>query len=295
MQLLKVDVECAPCLLRRGCMEILEATDNKILQFEAISALMSLLNREFHSNAVSAVLATERDRIVKAVTGNADPYARKKQLSNLHALKILPQVKRLIALENSSEARFRRACLCAIVGNIIEFGIPEHEFRFEDIGKMMLKAQQDLAIDDLSDIFKVAKTAGEILYLTDNAGEIAFDTVLVTELKKLGAHVTVAVKEKPVINDATLLDANTVGMQEIADVVTTGADTVGLITQKCSKSFLSLYKSADLVIAKGMGHAETLTETEVEKPHGLLLRTKCSPVARQFGTVWGKNVAKLMI
>ena len=277
-------------------MEILEATDNKILQFEAISALMSLLNKEFHSNAVSAVLATKRDRTVKAVTGNADPYARKKQLSNLRALKVLPQVKRLIARENSSEARFRRACLCAIVGNIIEFGIPEHEFRFEDIEKMMLKAQQDLAIDDLSNIFNVAKTAREILYLTDNAGEIAFDTVLVTELKKLGAHVTVAVKEKPVINDATLQDANTVGMQEIADsLVTTGADTVGLITQKCSKNFLSLYESADLVIAKGMGHAETLTETKVKKPHALLLRTKCSPVARQFGTVWGKNVAKLMI
>jgi uncharacterized protein with ATP-grasp and redox domains len=277
-------------------MEILEATDNKILQFKAISALTSFLNKEFNPNTVSAVLATKRDRIVKTVTGNSDPYARKKQLSNQRALKILPQVESLIARETSSEARFRRACLCAIVGNIIEFGIPEHEFKFEDIGKMMLQAQQDLAIDDTSKIFSLAKTAREILYLTDNAGEIAFDTVLVTELKKLGAHVTVAVKEKPVINDATLQDAKAVGMQEIADaLITNGTDAVGLIAEECSKPFLALYKSSNLVIAKGMGYAETLTETKLETPHALLLRTKCSPVARQLGTVWGKNVAKLMI
>jgi len=255
-------------------MEILEATDNKILQFKAISALTSFLNKEFDPNAVSAVLATKRDRIVKTVTGNPDPYARKKQLSNQRALKILPQVENLVTRETSSEARFRRACLCAIVGNIIEFDIPEHEFRFEDIGKMILQAQQDLSIDDISKIFNVAKTAKEILYLTDNAGEIVFDTVLVTQLKKLSAHVTVAVKEKPVINDATLQDANTVGMQEIADaLVTNGTDAVGLIAEECSKPFLTLYKSSDLVIAKGMGYAETLTETELETPHALLLRT----------------------
>jgi uncharacterized protein with ATP-grasp and redox domains len=277
-------------------MEILEATDNKILQFKAMSGLTNFLNKEFNPNAVSAVLATKRDRIVKTVTGNPDPYARKKQLSNQLALKLLPQVESLVTRETSSEARFRRACLCAIVGNIIEFDIPEHEFKFEDIGKMILQAQQDLATDDISKIFSLAKTAREIVYLTDNAGEIAFDTVLVTELRKLGAHVTVAVKEKPVINDATLQDAKAVGMQEIADaLITNGTDAVGLIAEECSKPFLALYKSSDLVIAKGMGYAETLTETKLERPHALLLRTKCSPVARQLGTVWGKNVAKLMI
>ncbi len=277
-------------------MEILEATDNKILQFKAISALMSFLNKEFNPNTVSAVLATKRDRIVKTVTGNPDPYAKKKQLSNQRALKILPQVESLVAEGASSEARFRRACLGAIVGNIIEFDIPEHEFKFEDIQQMILQAQQDLAIDDISRFFSLAKTAKEIVYLTDNAGEIAFDTLLVSELQKLGAHVTVAVKEKPVINDATLQDANAVGMQEVAGaLVTNGTDAVGLVAEECSKPFLALYKSSDLVIAKGMGYAETLTETVLETPHVLLLRTKCSPVARQLGTVWGKNVAKLMI
>jgi len=277
-------------------MEILEATNDKTLQFEAMTALTRLLHKEFKLTAVPARLGTKRDRLVKTITGNKDPYAKKKWLSNQRALEILPQVKRLVARETVSEARFRRACLCAIVGNIIEFDIPAHEFQFEDITKLIQEAQQDLTVDEVSKIFDTAKKAEEILYLTDNAGEIAFDTLLVTELKKLGARVTVAVKGKPIINDATLQDAKAVGMHEVADdLITNGTDTVGLVLKECSKRFLTLYKSADLVVAKGMGHAETFTETKLTTPHALLLRTKCQPVARFFGTVRGTNVAKLMI
>ena len=292
---MKVDVECAPCLLHRGYMEILEATNDKTLQFEAMTALTRLLHKEFTSAAVPAILGTKRDRLVKTITGNKDPYAKKKWLSNQRALEILPQLKRMVAREASNEVRFRRACLCAIVGNIIEFDIPEHEFRFEDIAKLVQQAQQDLAVDEVSKIFERAKKAEEIMYLTDNAGEIAFDTLLVAELRKLGARVTVAVKGKPIINDATLQDAKTVGMHEVADeLITNGTDTVGLIIPDCSKHFLSRYRSADLVVAKGMGYAETLTETKIKIPHALLLRTKCQPVANYFGVSRGKNIVKLM-
>lgn len=293
---MKVDVECAPCLLHRGYMEIVEATNDKTLQFETMTALTRLLHKEFKPTAVPARLGTKRDRLVKTITGNKDPYAKKKWLSNQRALEILPQLKRMVARETSDEAKFRRACLCAIVGNIIEFDIPEHEFNFEDIANLVQQAQQDLAVDEVFKIFERAKKAEEILYLTDNAGEIAFDTLLVAELKRLGARVAVAVKGKPIINDATLQDAKTVGMHEVADdLISNGTDTVGLILKECSKRFLTLYKSADLVVAKGMGYAETLTETKLNTPHALLLRTKCQPVARYFGTVRAKNVAKLMI
>ncbi len=276
-------------------MEILEATHDKTLQFEAMVTLTRLLHKEFKSSAVPARLGTKRDRLVKTLTGNPDPYARKKLISNQRALEVLPQVKRLIARETSAEAKFRRACLCSIVGNIIEFDIPQHEFTFEDIGTLVGQAEQDLAVDEIANIYDAAKEAEEILYLTDNAGEIAFDTLLVAELRKLGGHVTVAVKGKPIINDATLQDAKAVGMHEISDdLITNGTDTVGLILKECSKRFIALYRSADLVVAKGMGHAETLTETKFTAPHALLLRTKCEPVARHFGTAKGRNVAKLM-
>jgi len=282
-------------VLHRGYMEILEATSDLAVQFRAMTTLTRLLSREFKPTAVPARLGNKRDRLVKRVSGNPDPYEKKKWLSNKRALEILPQAKKFVAGGTPPEAKFRRACLCSIVGNIIEFDIPEHEFKFEDIGKLIQQAESDLAIDQISQICDAAKQAGEILYLTDNAGEIAFDTLLVRELKNLGAHVTVAVKGKPIINDALIQDAKAVGMHEVADdLISNGTDTVGLFLQECSKRFLSCYRSADLVVAKGMGYAETLTEIKLKVPHALLLRTKCQPVANYFGVSKEKNIAKPM-
>jgi len=292
---LKVGPECAVCLLHRGYMEALEATEDQGLQWKAMAALTSLLNRELNLTAVPAILGTKRDRIIKDITGNSDPYAKKKQMSNREAMAVLPVAKKLVEKEASMETRFRKACMCSIVGNIIEFDIPEHRFEFEDIEKLIQEAEEQLAIDEVSETFELAKKAKQILYLTDNAGEIAFDTLLVQELKRLGASVTVAVKGEPIINDATMKDAEYVKMHEIADrVITNGTDTVGLILEECSRHFLDLYSSVDLVVAKGMGHAETVTELDLTRPHALLFRTKCKPVARFFGTKKDKNVAKLL-
>lgn len=292
---MKVEAECALCVLHRGYLEIGKATSDPALQFKAMSALVHLLSSEFKPTAIAAHLGTQRDRVIKKVTGNSDPYAKMKQLSNQRAMEILPLAKKMVSNEPSGYARFRRACLCSIVGNIIEFDIPDHRFRFEDLKKQIRGAEEELVIDEIQDIFLAARRTERILYLTDNAGEIALDTLLVEELRKLGAELTVAVKSEPILNDATMEDARYVGMHADADyVITTGTGSVGLVLEACSNEFLNLYNSADLVVAKGMGYAETLTELNLKIPHALLLRTKCQPVANFFGVDRNKNIAKIM-
>jgi len=294
---LKVTFYCALCLFKRGYNEILEATEDPEIQLEAIRRYLCLLCERFTPTAVPAVIGTMRERLIREVTGNPDPYAEKKWISNQEALKILPYAERAISSKKNPELRFRTACLVAIVGNIIEFNIPGHEFTFGEIVQLLQQAENDLAIDDLSEAFKIAQKARSILLLTDNAGEIAFDTLLVRELKNIARNgkVTVAVKGKPAINDATLEDALAVGMDRVADsIITTGSDAIGLVPSECDSKFLSIYESSDFIIAKGMAHAETLTELELRKPHLLLLRTKCPSVARYFGVPREKNVAKLL-
>jgi uncharacterized protein with ATP-grasp and redox domains len=111
----------------------------------------------------------------------------------------------------------------------------------------------------------------------------------------MGIHVTYVVKSAPVINDATMEDVSFSGMDKIADaVITTGADAVGLQLKLVSPEFLKVYEAAQLVFAKGMGYAETLTEYKLTKPHFLMFRTKCQPVANYFSAPRGKNIAKLM-
>jgi len=293
---LKVEIECLSCIIHRGYLEIAEATENHDLQFKAASALLEYMAREFKPDAVAAVLGTMRDRIIKQISGNPDVYAERKRESNKIALELLPTLKNMIEKEKTPERRFRKACLAAMVGNLIEFDIPEHDVNFGELEQLIVDAEKDLAVDEISEIYKEVKRAGNVLFLTDNAGEIVFDKLLVGELKKLGARVTVVVKGGPILNDATLEDAEAVGMHDVADaVITTGADAVGLpLPEEQSEEFIKAYDEADFVIAKGMGHVETLTEIKLKQPHAFLLRTKCNPVARYFGVTRGKNVAKLM-
>jgi uncharacterized protein with ATP-grasp and redox domains len=111
----------------------------------------------------------------------------------------------------------------------------------------------------------------------------------------MGLKVIYVVKGGPVINDATMDDVELSNMDKYADeVITTGTDAVGLQKKEVSPEFLKIYDAAELVFAKGMGYAETLTEYKLTKPHLLLFRTKCVPVANYFCVPRDKNVAKLM-
>jgi len=291
----KVEAECASCLLARAMAETYQATTNPALRFRAMKEVVKLLNREFRHTSVPADIGTKRDRLIKQLTGNDDPYKPSKKKSNEKALKLLPYARKLVEQSYTQQERFKKACLCAIVGNVMEFDIPGHNFTFSTLTKSFREAAKDLVVDDVDMAYELAKKARGVLFLADNAGEIVFDTLLVEQLKNMGLTVTYVVKGGPVINDATLEDVEFSGMNKLADnISTTGTDAVGLLQKEVSSEFLKVYNAAELVFAKGMGYAETLTEYKLTKPHFLLFRTKCNPVANYFCAPRNKNIAKLM-
>jgi uncharacterized protein with ATP-grasp and redox domains len=260
-----------------------------------MAEIIKLLNREFRPTTVPADIGTKRDRLIKQLTGNNDPYKRNKKMSNEKAMKLLPYARKIVEAGYTQQERFKKACLCAIVGNIMEFDIPGHEFSFKTLTKNFREAAKDLVVGDIDKAYELAKKARGVLFLADNAGEIVFDTLLVEQLKNMGLKVTYVVKGGPVINDATLEDVDFSGMNKLADnILTTGTDAVGLLQKEVSPEFLKVYNAAELVFAKGMGYAETLTEYKLTKPHFLLFRTKCNPVANYFCAPRNKNIAKLM-
>jgi uncharacterized protein with ATP-grasp and redox domains len=292
---LKVEPECESCLLSRAQIQTYQATTNPALRFRCMAEITKLLNREFKPTSNSAELGTKRDRIIRKLTGCDDPYKYNKKLANQKALKMLPHVKKMVESGYTQQDRFKKACLCAIVGNIMEFDVPGHKFTLNNLSKVVADAAKDLAIDDIDKAYELAKKAPEVLYLADNAGEIVFDTLLVEQLKNMGLKVIYVVKGGPVINDATMEDVEVSNMDKYADdVITTGCDAVGLQKKEVSPEFLKVYDAAELVFAKGMGYAETLTEYQLTKPHLLMFRTKCVPVANYFCVPRDKNVAKLM-
>ena len=257
--------------------------------------VVKLLNKEFKPNSVPADLGTKRDRLIKKLTDNNDPYRQSKKKSNEIAVKLLPSAKKFVDSGYSQQERFKKACLCAIVGNTMEFDIPRHTFTCASMRKSFREAAKDLYMDNIDEAYELTKKTDSVLFLADNAGEIVFDTLLVEQLRNMGLKVTYVVKSGAVLNDALMGDVDSSGMRKLADnVTTTGTDAVGLLRKEVSPEFMEIYNASKLVFAKGMGYAETLTEYQLSKPHFLLFRTKCNPVANYFLAPREKNIAKLM-
>lgn len=286
------------CIIARGFEEAELATDDLGLQLEVMAELVGLMHRLLSRGRdiehIPAYVGTMRERVVQRVTGCPDPYADVKRRSNEAAWKLMPVLETYVEREEQAERRFRRACLAAALGNVIEYGVAGYQVPWGELEALLERAQTEMAIDQVDLILRVARQAHSVLFLTDNAGEIVFDRLLVGVLRELGAEVTVAVKGAPVMNDALMEDAKAARMEELAEVITTGGGSVGVLPMWCSDEFLERYAKADLVIAKGMGHWETLPEFTLPTPTAFLLRTKCAPVARSLGVPLGRNVVKLL-
>ncbi|MFX0116309.1 MAG: DUF89 domain-containing protein [Candidatus Hodarchaeota archaeon] len=284
----RMQAPCFFCSLNRAWTEIQLATDDPELQFKTMRAMLKILyenTEQINEMALDderqspAWIGTLRERLIKQLTNNLNFYAELKRQANEAAMKIIPQFQKQINMADSKQTRFRMACLAAVAANAIEFDVAGYEFSLSQLQNLMSKAEAELAIDQIDNLFNAAKYANQILYLTDNAGEIAFDTLFVKELKCL-APVIVAVRGQPVMNDATLQDAEAVGMTQITDVVTTGADCVGVILSIVSSEFRDTFFESNLVVSKGMANLETLSVYDIQQPViYVLYRTKCQPIA----------------
>jgi len=295
----RLQAPCFFCLLNRAWIEIQLATNDPEIQIETMRAFLKVLHEQTeHLNELTpddecqtpTWIGTLRERTIKRLTGNLDFYAAQKQQVNEEAMKILPTFENQIIKARSKQERFRIACLAAVAANAMEPGVFGHEFSLYQLHDLLDRAEAELAIDQISDLFIEAKKAIKILYITDNTGEIAFDTLFVKELTSL-ATVTVAVKDQPVMNDATLQDAETVGMTQITDVITLGTDCVGTILSEVSDSFRRTFFAASLVIGKGMGNLESLSVYDFRRPViYVLYRTKCQRIAEFSGIPRNLNV-----
>jgi uncharacterized protein with ATP-grasp and redox domains len=136
-----------------------------------------------------------------------------------------------------------------------------------------------------------------VLYLADNVGEIALDTLLVAELQRHGCDVTVAVKGGPITSDAVWQDALDVGMDGLAPLILTGPDTLGLPLDEMSPELRRELRRAELVLSKGQANYYACSELAPDLPAAIfsLLRTKCSVAAQSLGLDRARaNVAALL-
>jgi uncharacterized protein with ATP-grasp and redox domains len=287
---MKVRAECAPCLLRRILYETNQVDPRKAK--EVMTAAIEELAKAWDPEETSTVIAARVHRRAYDAIGSDDPYGRVKAVSNLVAAKLLPGARRKVA---RGKNRLRGAVLASIVGNVLDFGIRSAVERPEElIAGFDGLWKEGLHRDDTAKMARLLKKGAKVVYLTDNCGEIIFDTLLLDELRARGAHVTLVVKGERILTDATMEDVEALGIREHADAVaTTEGFAVGLPIKPMPPRLKRLLAGADLIIAKGMGNYEALSDQPF-KPVMYLMRTKCVPVAESIGEPLDRNVAKLL-
>jgi uncharacterized protein with ATP-grasp and redox domains len=192
-------------------------------------------------------IAQQVYRIVYEITGNNDPYRNAKKQADDLAMSYYPRMKHMV--EDSSDP-LQTACKLAIAGNAIDLGAQKE---YDNMNKIIEESVSYVLNFDDYKLFKESITdASLILYIGDNAGEIVFDRVLIEEIQKMDSNkIVYAVREKPIINDATIDDAVRVGLDKVAKVISNGSGAPATILSQCSPAMKDLYDSADVIIANG--------------------------------------------
>jgi uncharacterized protein with ATP-grasp and redox domains len=269
---MRTNLECFPCFLRQALEAARMATDDEKIHRKVLNSIFSILsNISAHMTPVEiAQLVHLR---VKSITGDFDPYKEAKKKQNELALRYESALGAQIA-EMSDP--LKAAIMFSAAGNAIDlapnFTIPDiYKRHMEMIGK-------GFGWDDYELFLKKLARSKSVLYLGDNAREIVWDKILIEELlDNFDVEIAYAVRGFPILNDVTREDAHFVGMDKVVKVISNGFDAPGTLLDRCSEEFLKNYKTSDLILSKGQGNYESLSEQH--RPIFFLLNVKCSVIA----------------
>ena len=277
---MKSSLDCIPCFFEQAIRAGRIATKDE-KRVKKITDQLGLMLSEISLDDSPPEIGRLIYNKVSEISGNPDPYQQIKYECTQQALELYPTLKTKI---QESDDPLLTAIRLAIAGNIIDFGANasfDMEITIDEV------LQKDYAVFDYELFKKNLKVSKEVLYIGDNAGETVFDKLLIEQLNK---PVIYAVRDKPVINDATIDDAKQAGLDKVATIVSSGTDAPGTILNTCSKDFIKLLNEDMFIISKGQGNYEGLSR-ECYKIF-FLLKVKCKFIADHIGVNYGDIVLK---
>ena len=236
--------------------------------------------REFFNNTFSDMAVCQAPYMqqilnqgIKKISGIEDLYIEEKTSSNAMAAKAIEGIKSDFIYAGK---HFEALTKLAIAGNVMDYGA----FESFDLSSAIIKAlNTEPAINQTNLLFEKVQKAEKILYLGDNAGEIAFDKLFIETC--MSDKVVFVSRKKPILNDVTIKDAEETVMTRVAKVISNGFDAPSTILSRCSSEFLDYYKNADLIISKGQGNLEALIDQDDERLFFLLM-VKCDVIAERL-------------
>ena len=283
---LKLDPQIKPLQPDPRCTQCLAKLSQDVTRMVGVKTLTSqehirtetkkILAESEHKGWSSPETANEILRVIRGVSGVADPYKAVKATEMAQAESVFSQVKDRVANDLRSSANL------AILGNSLDFfRSPDDALAgvSEQAGSELVYFHDDL--DRLQDFLD--KDPGLILYLTDNSGEVFFDFPLFKYIQNRASRAVLVVKGGPGLNDLTGVELESAAIGGMfGETMDTGTDGAGIDWRHVSPAFWDMAEKADLIIAKGMANFETVYFREMTTPVFFLFRAKCHVVAEYF-------------
>jgi uncharacterized protein with ATP-grasp and redox domains len=281
-------LDCASCVIDDLQGALASTVHDEAMRLDILREAMAWLGDEFDVHRIPSYYITRVHRLLKERAGIEMPFRELRQKCNQAGLAVRQDVaKRLADIDDDLE-RLRTIVLWAIAGNHLDFRTvgTGYELAATDITwQLEAVVSEGLCSDQTAALLDRIQSGPRVLYLADNVGEIALDTLLVAELQRHRCHVTVAVKGGPITSDAVWQDAHDVGMDTLAPIVLTGPDTLGLPLDEMSPTMREQLRQADLVLSKGQANYYACSELVRSAPADILclLCTKCLVAAQSLG------------
>jgi len=260
-------------------------------QFTILKRLMGVVAKELNPSINMGILCNRSLETVHefllASSGSYEPLKRK---SNESAGRLIKGAKTFIEKSGNPAGRFANACGLAAVSNVAPIGVPSVPFNFSMV-EDIIKGRAPLPTP-AGNLYAAASNAQRVLYVADNAGEIGFDSLVISLLKEMGAEVTLVVKKGPFFDDATMEDVCYFRLEQMADAVLCVPGGI-FVPDEAAGELAFFYEKSDLVISKGTGNFEALKAYAGKKRILFLLKAKCRPVAEETDTPEGQFVVSL--
>ena len=277
---------CFECLRKSVNSQVAKLVDDPKLRKEIEAEAIKVMKKEDFSKS-PPFFGREVYWAIRKISGIVDPYSKEKEEYNRIALSAYPALKERVA---KAEDSFTAAVRIALAGNIIDFGAIR-KIPLEETIEAMLRTGP--VVDHTQNLKQAVQNARRILYLGDNAGETVMDRILIEQFDTR-ADIVYAVRGGPILNDAQIEDALFAGLDKVVRIISNGYDAPGTILDKCNKEFILEFEKADLIISKGMGNFETLSDLQ-GRPIFFLLIAKCPIVADHLDCEVGQAVVKQAI
>lgn len=273
----RLNSQCIICLLDKYLKNIPDSIDEKT-KIQYMQKVLSIISEA--DKSMSAPELTEKILTVqKELLGSITDYSAIKSYFNSLVMSVEGEIEKKI---NSSTDKFKTALLYAMSGNFIDFGAMESvdESRLFEI----LDNAENIEISktEVENLRQEIMKAKNLVYLTDNCGEIVPDKLFIKTIKDLNPQiqVDVIVRGQDVLNDCTIEDAKEIDMYSVADVISNGTAVAGTCLNRISIEAKNLIDTADIIISKGQGNFETLHHCG--KNIYYLFLCKCKMFAERF-------------